>query len=92
MKAVICPVCSGTGKYIETNTYETSVVTTPRMCHGCSGKGWVEVNETTPTTPTIYPQPIFPYYPYYSPIPPVSTTTGLSNPPTETWNVRLEYN
>ncbi|MCH7568479.1 MAG: hypothetical protein IIA87_03575 [Nanoarchaeota archaeon] len=37
MKAQICPVCIGKGK-IGFEEY---------ICHGCYGKGWVEVNEET---------------------------------------------
>lgn len=33
-KAVICPVCQGEGKYKE------------KECHGCGGRGWVEVDES----------------------------------------------
>ena len=33
MKAVLCPVCNGTGKIKK------------KTCHGCDGKGWVEVHE-----------------------------------------------
>jgi hypothetical protein len=46
MKAVICPVCNGTGKYF-TDKWDA--------CHGCNGKGWVEVHEE---------QSIYPYYPW----------------------------
>lgn len=35
MKACLCPVCNGSGKYCG------------KLCHGCSGKGWVEVREDT---------------------------------------------
>ena len=34
MKAELCPVCKGKGKY------------EGRECHGCNGKGWVEVRES----------------------------------------------
>lgn len=41
-----CPVCNGKGEIIKNNmTGETTV------CHGCNGKGWVEVG-------TEYPNPI----------------------------------
>ena len=46
MKAEICPVCKGIGKYIEYLNYSTN--TAPdiqRTCHGCDGKGWVLVPE-----------------------------------------------
>lgn len=36
MKAQICPVCMGKGNI----TSECN-----KICHGCYGKGWVEVNE-----------------------------------------------
>lgn len=55
MKAVLCPVCNGTGKYNPGYLENT--------CHGCGGKGWVEVKDE----PAYYP-----YYPYYVPIPPCS--------------------
>ena len=43
MKAVLCPVCSGTGKvqdYHDIRAYIT--------CHGCGGRGWVEVSNGPP--------------------------------------------
>ena len=49
MKAVICPVCNGMGKY------------EGRECHGCGGKGWVEVKDN----PVYYPY--YPYWPYTPP-------------------------
>ena len=49
-KVVLCPICGGKGKILDidnkwlpteydngTNAYKT--------CHGCGGKGWVEVRE-----------------------------------------------
>jgi hypothetical protein len=46
--AETCPVCHGTGKYLG-NT-----------CHGCHGKGWIEVNGER----HIYPNPDkFPDFP-----------------------------
>jgi len=41
-KAVICPICKGRGKipsgYVTTGTGTV-------VCHGCGGKGWVEVSD-----------------------------------------------
>lgn len=47
----LCPVCHGTGKYIEhhfargqsTGNFDYSFT---RTCHGCGGKGWVVVYYT----------------------------------------------
>ena len=38
--AQICPICGGKGKIQDpfTNVEET--------CHGCSGRGWIEVSDT----------------------------------------------
>lgn len=45
--AEICPVCKGTGKYVQqlnpTNT--TGINSSISMtCHGCHGQGWVTVS------------------------------------------------
>lgn len=46
MKAEMCPVCKGTGKYVEYLNYCTNTAPyTEKTCHGCSGKGWVLVPE-----------------------------------------------
>ena len=44
MKAVRCPVCAGTGEYWENPPKESSALGHYRTCHGCNGKGWVEVH------------------------------------------------
>ncbi|MCP3685419.1 MAG: hypothetical protein GY861_22435 [bacterium] len=48
MHAEVCPVCNGTGK-VKDNTFRYSgsstTVPTEYICHGCNGKGWVEVND-----------------------------------------------
>ncbi len=49
MRAVICPVCIGSGIvdagiYNRTSNQWTSGGGT-EICRGCGGKGWVEVNE-----------------------------------------------
>jgi len=59
-KAVLCPVCNGSGQY-EYSSYSngtSAIKTISQPCHGCNGKGWVEVAEE--------PQPYYidPIYPY----------------------------
>lgn len=49
MKAVKCPVCDGSGKYKE------------KECHGCDGKGWVEVKEDCQPYPWYPYEPLNPY-------------------------------
>lgn len=49
MKAVLCPVCKGEGfiaQYLG-DPHSTAGCTPlpPKLCHGCAGKGWVEVSE-----------------------------------------------
>jgi len=69
MKAVKCPVCDGLGKVKDPNynpgaTGEQQDV----KCHGCDGKGWVEVQEDcypfTPVNPYPYEPWIYPREPY----------------------------
>jgi len=59
MKADKCPVCYGTGKVLDCYAEKT--------CHGCLGKGWVEVKEDyyQPYYPWPYPWPYEPYEPWY---------------------------
>ena len=61
-KAVKCPVCEGTGK--------VAIYAGPTRdidCHGCEGKGWVEVaeDEWQPLRLEYYPPMLFcePFYP-----------------------------
>ena len=50
MKPVRCPICVGTGTYWETPCPDISSSTGYyRACHGCDGKGWVEVHEESNT-------------------------------------------
>lgn len=44
MKAVKCPVCNGKGTIKD----EGCLVMTEHKCHGCDGKGWVQVSEDFP--------------------------------------------
>jgi len=52
-----CPVCNGTGR-IE-NTGSTAV--NEKSCHGCNGRGWIEVGSG--------PDPLNPFLPYPHPVP-----------------------
>ena len=60
MHAEKCPVCEGSGEYKE------------KECHGCNGKGWIEVSDNNysfkfpeiPEIPDIPYVPIVPYVPY----------------------------
>lgn len=47
-KAVICPVCKGSGVYYTNVTNMSSTATTAaysHTCHGCSGKGWIVIED-----------------------------------------------
>jgi hypothetical protein len=57
-----CPVCNGNGKvYTNTNCMGTDPIYWQQVtCHGCNGKGWVEINDNAP--PYI---PYVPYNPWY---------------------------
>ncbi len=47
-KAVLCPVCNGTGDV------KDSVDGLITHCHGCAGKGWVEIGDDLPPTTVEY--------------------------------------
>jgi hypothetical protein len=73
-----CPVCLGIGKV---NTDDKSTAGGQMSCHGCGGKGWIEVQDYNGF-------PLYPYYwPNYPPPPlnptmwnPITITYGTSNP------------
>ncbi len=43
--AVLCPVCMGSGVIEAQPDFKNSTTAMPKqkVCHGCGGKGWVEV-------------------------------------------------
>lgn len=50
MKPVRCPICEGKGRILD--GIPTSVLDADQ-CHGCGGRGWIEVRETD-ECPVIY--------------------------------------
>ena len=65
MHAERCPVCCGSGKYND------------EVCHGCNGKGWVEVNDY------IW----YPWYPWY---PLITPSDGNDDRYTITWTDKVQ--
>jgi len=53
MKAVLCPVCNGMGRVAD-NPPVGSTGPADKTCHGCGGKGWVEVHEDYPSYPYVF--------------------------------------
>jgi len=45
-RAVTCPVCNGTGK-VRNPDYNPKLGQEVVTCHGCGGRGWVEVGNTS---------------------------------------------
>jgi len=46
MKAVLCPVCNGSGKVMPPLTHYSTAIPQPVTCNGCGGVGWVQVSDT----------------------------------------------
>lgn len=57
MQAVLCPVCNGSGKCYHPAPRESSACGSEETCHGCGGKGWVEIGLCG------IPGPFYPYSP-----------------------------
>jgi len=47
--AQTCPICNGQGK-IKNPDHDKQATASPSMitCHGCGGRGWIEVADTYP--------------------------------------------
>jgi len=56
MKPYVCLICNGTGKV---NPEEGTTSSAKVTCHGCGGRGWIEVSEDAPS----HVAPVFPYEP-----------------------------
>jgi hypothetical protein len=80
MRAVLCPVCNGKGKIPKKKEYKIL----KKECHGCKGKGWVEVRECQPVYP--YPEPWYPRPYDPNPYPP-----WYDQPWTTTWETGDDY-
>ena len=76
-----CPVCYGSGKYTPPANPNSSAVPQPQICHGCGGKGWVELNDYTTPNPWVSP----PYVPPYTSPNAPGTTSPQTNPPYTWW-------
>lgn len=61
-QAVICPVCAGIGKVIDPDSLDSSA-SRKTTCHGCHGRGWVEVGHTAVMPPPWEPWYIEPWKP-----------------------------
>lgn len=55
--AELCPVCHGKGRLPSDDRDFTTSKWEP-ICHGCSGRGWVEVGNDPPC-PTMFPPAIY---------------------------------
>ena len=69
-----CPVCEGSGKFEK------------KECHGCSGKGWIIIQDNVGSIIYYYPQyipPVYspPYYPGY----PATPDRGIMGDPQWTY-------
>jgi len=51
MKAVVCPICNGSGKI---SVEEPTTAGGMKTCHGCGGKGWVEIHNDFYLCPKPY--------------------------------------
>jgi len=81
-QVVICPICHGNGKI---RTIDECMIADDApgikgeqkvSCHGCSGKGWIEIGKDDgPCYPIVpYYPPHYPAYPFY-----YITWSGSSN-------------
>ena len=69
-----CPVCNGSGKWqVPPPNGGSSTCPTEQTCHGCGGKGWVEVGGDYP--------PWYPTYPWNPQMPYITYDIGLANDP-----------
>lgn len=81
--AELCPVCKGAGMIYPDNpahpNWRGSMAITlePVPCHGCRGKGWVEVEGESITIPSVWTEP--------NPAPSYTITTWPPNANGDDW-------
>jgi len=60
-----CPICNGSGTVDK--EYKKYLPCKPKPCHGCNGKGWIEVSDIYPAFPSpVIPAPIPNPWPWHS--------------------------
>lgn len=67
--AELCPVCQGTGKITKKLKEAITAADLCKICHGCGGKGWVEISDddNTQPQPAKNPPPSPSPFPYLNP-------------------------
>lgn len=68
-KAIKCPICNGAGKLKDPRKNMDATYAPEETCHGCIGKGWVEVADDLGFIPPYPGTPNLPYYSFYYPSP-----------------------
>ena len=58
--AETCPVCHGIGRTEYAEGGSGTTVRKSQPCHGCAGKGWVEVGSDDPVAIPVIPWPVDP--------------------------------
>lgn len=48
-----CPICLGKGTILD-ELYPQSTCSIEKTCHGCNGRGWVEVGDGYNDYPEVY--------------------------------------
>ncbi len=85
--AQICPVCLGKG-ILPADKYSTAA---EEKCHGCNGRGWVEVSDEPAYYPPILPVPWPTIWPHTITISP-ATPTWENGPQAITYEYRYSEN
>lgn len=53
-KATLCPVCDGNG-FTDRERLGGSIIEYNVSCHGCGGRGWIEVSGSDGAIPRVLP-------------------------------------
>jgi|WetSurMetagenome_2_1015567.scaffolds.fasta_scaffold02220_9 hypothetical protein len=80
-----CPICNGSGVLpLLVSNDSTNAHPQTKVCHGCSGYGWITVQDTIPYVVPYIPFTISPYTVW------CGTTTGDSITITTTWHSKSQ--